>query len=162
MVRGPLTREFLMDIGIDVPEIYGDPALLLPLLFPELEPSPMIDYIVIPHISEITLVDEIDNIILPTLHWKEVVAKILESKFVISSSLHRIILAEAFGIPARLLRITQNEPLFKYADYYAGTGRNGFVYAESVEEALIMGGEPPPCFDSDAMLKAFPKDYFFE
>ena len=38
----------------------------------------------------------------------------------LSSSLHGIVLAEAFRIPARMLRLTENEPLYKYQDYYEG------------------------------------------
>lgn len=56
------------------------------------------------------------NIVLQTDNWRIIVQKIVESKFVISSSLHGIIIAEAFNIPARLLKITDNEPLFKYQD----------------------------------------------
>ncbi len=53
-VRGPLTRQFLMDMGIDCPKIYGDPALLLPKLFPEFKKSenPTKEYIIIPHHSD--------------------------------------------------------------------------------------------------------------
>ena len=75
------------------------------------------------------------NVVYPTQPWYEVIEKILDSKFVISSSLHGIIIAEAFGIPARLLKITDKEPLFKYADYYYGTGRFDFQAATSVAQA---------------------------
>ncbi len=161
-VRGPLTQQFLMNLGIEVPSVYGDPALLLPFLFPEFEVSltPKYKYIVIPHISEISLLPDQENVVLPTAPWREIVEKILQSEFVISSSLHGIVVAEAFGVPARFLRLTNNEPNFKYEDYYLGTGRSSFTPARSIEEALEMGGEPPVVCDLDALLDAFPYDYF--
>lgn len=159
-VRGPLTRKFLMSLGVKVPEVYGDPALLLPRFFPEFKVNPIREYIVIPHISEIDLFKGQPNVVLPTEGWKNVVQKIVESKFVISSSLHGIIVAEAFGIPAKLLRVTENEPLFKYEDYYLGTGRSKFSFSKSIEEALKSGGESKPICDLDALYKAFPFDLY--
>lgn len=159
-VRGPLTRSFLQQLGIEVPEIYGDPALLLPYFFPEFKRNPIKKYIVIPHISEIHFFANKHNVIMPTEPCIEVIKKILESELVISSSLHGIIVAEAFGIPARLLRVTENEPLFKYTDYYLGTGRKSYQHASSIIQALEMGGESPPIIDLDPLIQAFPIELF--
>ncbi len=163
-VRGPLTRQLLLDLGIQVPEIYGDPALLLPILFPEIEVplDPELEYIAIPHISEVQLFSNQYNVVFPTDPWEEIVDKIIRSRFVISSSLHGIIVAEAFGIPACFLRVTSNEPDFKYLDYYLGTGRDrhSFKAARSIEEALEIGGAPPIIWDADPLLNTFPYDCF--
>lgn len=164
-VRGPLTRQFLKEhLNIDAPEIYGDPALLVPYFFPEFtrQERPAYDYIIIPHYSEEEHFQkaEWDNVVFSTEPWDIVLSKILDSRFVISSSLHGVILAEAYGIPARLLRITNNEPLFKYYDYYAGTGRPEFNFATTVDEALEMGGEPPIQCDLEKLYRAFPFEYW--
>jgi pyruvyltransferase len=164
-VRGPLTRQFLYDnFQIECPEIYGDPALLIPYLFPEFEkaPNPTYDHLIIIHFSETHLFPrcEDSNIVYATDPWNEVIQKILNSKFVISSSLHGVIVAEAFNIPAKLLRITETEPPFKFIDYYAGTGRSSFQFATSVEEALAMGGEPPFECDLEALYYSFPFEFW--
>ncbi len=161
-VRGPLTRQFLQEKGISCPEVYGDPALLMPVLFPELKKSedPEYDYIVIPHYSENDLFPQDGHVVYPTEPWLDVVQKILSAKFVISSSLHGLVVAEAYGIPARLLRVTENEHIFKYQDYYFGTGRNQFRYASSVEEALLMGGEKPYVCDLQKLYEAFPFEFW--
>lgn len=165
-VRGPLTRNFLQEtFGIECPEIYGDPGLLIPVLFPEFErkATPSRDFIVIPHFSEEHLFPKSlgDNIVYSTEPWEEIIEKILDSAFVISSSLHGVIVAEAFGIPARLLRLEKSEePLFKYIDYYLGTNRPDFQYATSIEEALEMGGEPPVKCDIERLYQAFPFEYW--
>lgn len=164
-IRGPLTRAFLSELFlIKSPEIYGDPALLFPYFFPEFKrkKNPQFDYIVIPHYTEKYLFTRqlSGNVVYPTDPWNQIIEKILDSKFVISSSLHGIIIAEAYGIPARLLKITENEPLLKYEDYYFGTGRPYFQYANSVEEALLMGGEQPFQCDLEKLYDAFPFDYW--
>jgi pyruvyltransferase len=164
-VRGPLTRQFLIDnFHINVPEIYGDPALLIPHLFPEFKPNehPRFSHVILPHYSDMHLFpkEEYPNVIYPTEPWDVVIEKILDSHFVISSSLHGIIVAEAFGIPAKYVRLSQSEPEFKYRDYYLGTGRSSCKFATSIDEALEQGGEPPFTCDLQRLYDAFPFDYF--
>lgn len=164
-VRGPLTRNFIMsNFNIHCPEVYGDPALLIPYLFPEFKKksNPCYDYIIIPHYTEIHRFPKsiYKNVVYPTEPWRDVIRQILNSKFVISSSLHGLIVAEAYGIPAKYLRISEEEPLYKYQDYYLGTKRSHFTYAHTVEEALRMGGEPPMQCDLKLLYESFPFDYW--
>jgi len=156
-VRGPLTREFLMYKNCQVPEIYGDPALLLKKLYPQEKNTskPERDYIIVPHFSELenpAFKNYEDKIVKPNQTPEKVIEEILQAKFVISSSLHGIIVAESYGIPSILLKITNEEPMFKYMDYYYGTERFKFQYAKSIEEALTIGGMPPPVFDAEKMI----------
>ncbi len=166
-VRGPLTRDFLMKhFKIACPETYGDPALLIPYFFPEFKrkKNPKYKYLIIPHYSEEHFFPKnlFANVVYPTEPWEVVFDKIMDSELVISSSLHGVIVAEAFGIPARCLKITLNEPMFKYTDYYLGTGRPDFKVAISVEEAVAMGGENPVVCDLKKLYLAFPFDLWPE
>ncbi|MDB2614263.1 polysaccharide pyruvyl transferase family protein [Chlamydiales bacterium] len=162
-VRGPLTRAFIKtEFKLEVPEIYGDPALLIPYLFPEfVKPKqPLYDYIIIPHYSDIEhFPREGDStIVYATDFWKKIIRKVISSRLVISSSLHGLIIAEAYGIPAIYLRLSESEPLFKFYDYYLGTNRDTFKIARSVEEALEMGGESPFECDLQKLYDSFPFD----
>ncbi len=165
-VRGPLTRDFIINnYGLPCPEIYGDPALLLPRLFPELKPNPIRKYAIIPHGADNEFFKDSENVILPTAGWPKVLAHILESELVISSGLHGIILAEAFGIPARWLRHESlpsynTEGIFKYNDYYLSTNREPNDWAPTVEDALRLKGQSPIKKDFTSLADAFPKDLF--
>jgi pyruvyltransferase len=86
-----------------------------------------------------------------------VLRRIASSELVVGTSLHGIVLAEAFGIPARLIR-PGVEPMLKYQDYYGGTGRERFTVADSVEDAIHLGGEVAPSWDAEPLLGAFPED----
>ena len=164
-VRGPLTREFIMkNFNIYCPEVYGDPALLIPYFFPEFKKAknPKYDYIIIPHYADMGQLskENYSNVVYPTEPWNDVIRKIVDSQFVISGSLHGLIIAEAYGIPARYLRVSDYEPLFKYCDYYLGTNRPNFSYATTVEDALQMGGEIPFECDLEKIYQAFPFEYW--
>jgi pyruvyltransferase len=161
-VRGPHTRKVLTSLGTDVPEVYGDPALLWPRYWPRasyLEAGSSRPVTVVPNHNDFAQYAGTRGVISPIGQPHEVIAEIARSEFVCGSSLHGVILAEAFGIPARLIR-SDAEPPFKYDDYYAGTGRDTYAVASNLEEALRMGGERAPTFDADALLAAFPAELF--
>jgi len=160
-VRGPLTRDFLMQRGIKVPEVYGDPALLLPTIFPDrFVKTHEKPYVIVPNLHDlgIAVKNKWNHIISPLSSWNKCITEILKARLVIASSLHGIIIAEAFGIPAIYIRITETENLFKYNDYTMGTGRGEISYSTSLNEALEMGGMAPPVFDPQKLINAFPID----
>lgn len=134
-VRGPKTREFLLKIGIDCPEKYGDPAVLMPLFYQPEMIKKSEEYIVIKHYTSFDK-NNSNELNMLTKDYKNIIDKIYSSKVVISGSLHGIIIAEAYGVPAILLKDRKEFDLFKYEDYYFSTGRYEFPVVESVEEAL--------------------------
>lgn len=161
-VRGPLTRQILYrQWGIDCPEVYGDPALLTPDLFPEWRPMPVKGRIgLVPHLKNrkkyCDLPDHI-ALILPTRRPEEVLPEILRCELIISGSLHGLIIAEAYGIPARWFPDDGGEPEFKYHDYYASTGRTPHP-ARSLRHAEALGGQLPGVMPEKTMLLGtFPK-----
>lgn len=162
-VRGPLTREFLASRHITVPEVYGDPGLLLPLLAPQrFQRTAAMGPGFVPNLNDLAELDTRDMrdvpVVSPLHGWNRCVEAILRHDLILASSLHGLIIAEAYGIPARYVRLSETENLFKYRDYYAGTGRPNFCFARSVAEGLEMGGEVDPVFDSSKLMQAFPFD----
>lgn len=128
-------------MGNKCPEVYGDPAVLMPLFYHP-DPIPKTrEYILIPHYSKFEKYQNDLNVISTfTKDYREFIDFMLEAKLVISSSLHGVILAEAYGIPAIMLHDTPCADITKYRDWYASTGRREFPIADSVEQALELGG----------------------
>jgi len=160
LVRGPLTAEFLRRRGVVVPDLYGDPALLAGHLLKDTldgaTGTPK-DYIVIPNLNDLAHYQQAENVVSPLQHWKDICQQILSSRLVIASSLHGLVVAESFGIPACWLKSYAEHP-FKYRDYYRGTGREDMAPAESIDDARALGGAPPPIVDQEALLATFPYD----
>lgn len=162
-VRGRLTARTLRERGHSVPDVYGDPALLIPSLFPDrFRHKPERDYVVVPNLHDLAIVPDDEPVVSPLWGWNHCVAEILRAKFVVASSLHGIIVAEAFGIPARYVRLSETESRFKYDDYASGTGRDELTPAFSIAEALDMGGHPPIIFNPAELMAAFPYDLWQE
>ena len=158
-VRGPRTAQFLSARGIAVPDVFGDPALLLPHLLPgRFTVTGDNGPIFVPNLNDLDSFESPIPVASPLRGWNHVVNQIVRSSLVLASSLHGLILAEAFGIPARYVRLSEHESTFKYADYYEGTGREGAEEVTSIEAGLERGGRDPVVFSAEKLLEAFPYD----
>jgi pyruvyltransferase len=162
-VRGPLTGDFLRARGIDVPDVYGDPALLLPHYYPELvrlSENKLYPVTYVPNLNDVGAEPyrglEPDLQLDPRSPFSVCIARIVQSERIIGSSLHGIVIAEAFGIPAVGLH-SSSESAWKYDDYYLGTGRGYGLLAPDVESAQ-RAVVPKPLFDADALIHSFPSD----
>lgn len=158
-VRGPLTRMILMERGYTVPEVYGDPAILMPLIYnPKVTKRYPVS--VITHVNEATELPDgnIHVIDIETDDYKRFVEEIKASELVVSSSLHGIIFAEVYGVKAVMLK--PKTDLFKYFDYYYSTQRFSFPIAETVLEALETEPMALPDFGDmrTGLIKSFPTD----
>ena len=135
-VRGKLTREYLLSQGIYCPEIYGDPALLLPYIYMPQNIEKKYKVGVIPHMVDFNLpnvqkLKEIygDSILIIDLHkyknWKNIIDQINQCEFVISSSLHGLIFADAYHIPNIWITLSNNllGGKFKFLDYFSSVER---------------------------------------
>jgi pyruvyltransferase len=150
-VRGPQTAAILRNRGITVPFCYGDPAILWPDVFPHLgKPCPKWDLGIIPHFRELMNAPNFSfpsnaRVINPAQDALAVLDEIRQCKAIVASSLHGLICAEAAGIPAEPYKLDSpySEPDFKYADYYAASGREWKPHS-SIADAMAAKFEPPP------------------
>lgn len=133
-VRGPLTRQKLIEMGIDCPEVYGDPALLISKWYkPEIAKKHKIG--VISQYSQRQQNDarkflgQYDDIYFINIaeynHWHDFVDNVLSCEIIASSSLHGLIIAEAYNIPSVWIELPTNEygHRIKYHDFYASIGK---------------------------------------
>ena len=129
-VRGPLTRKFLMDQGINCPEVYGDPSVLLPYFY---YPNVTKKYEIglIPHWESLNskLVEKLsqdERVHLIKMKgygsWTDLIDEILSCKYIVSESLHGLIMAESYGIPNLWCNITLNKYEVKFHDYFLSIG----------------------------------------
>lgn len=159
-VRGPKTRKALMNRGIAAPEVYGDPGLLLPDLFPVTKmwaKTKRHGIAIVPNFNDAHEFAAMPGFVNPLAPLWEVIRHIAQSEFVIASSLHGIIVAEALGVPVRPLG-SRAEALFKYDDYALGTGRESLEIVETVDEAIAAGPTAALAFDTEPLKAAFPRD----
>jgi pyruvyltransferase len=129
-VRGPLTRAALIREGIECPEVFGDPALLLPRFY-DPEVTKQYDVGLIPHILDkdhpwirqqshqpgVRVIDVQGDLL-------EFIHAVKACRTILSSSLHGLICADAYGIPNAWIRPSECLPGgdFKFRDYRLSIG----------------------------------------
>lgn len=126
-VRGRLTQsELVSKVGASVPDIYGDPALLLPRYF---SPQQTIKHKIVlcPHQAHYKFIKEkfsqYENILVIDVKadLREVITLIANAEICISSSLHGLIIAQAYNVPWVWLRFEDQQLVgdtFKFHDFY--------------------------------------------
>ena len=130
-VRGKYTLKRIDELGLKHYDVqYGDPAILLPLIFKE-KIKKKFSIGIIPHYihfeevsqivqnkkldSEILVINLLDNV-------ENVIRMILQCEKIISTSLHGLIVPHSYKIPALWVKLSQNELAgdnIKFYDYFS-------------------------------------------
>ena len=166
-LRGPLSKKFLekskINKSIIVPEIYGDPALLLPKFYQPKRVDLLKDKIaLIPHKSNYEYYEnKIDQskffLIKPTDPWQNVISVIYSCKYIISSSLHGLICSDAYNKPNLWLdEYSLSEGDFKFRDYFASQQRPyvKITCLDDFNEIFLYKGENK--VNLELLIKSFP------
>lgn len=141
-LRGPHTAGQIVGCP-DLP--FGDPGLFVPELWPA-SPTPSGRVGLIPHHSQLAMaevaqlaavlgdavvIDFTDPNIAATLKT------LSECRLIVSSSLHGLVFADAYGIPSLFWNEGGARNEWKYRDYYAGAGREEY-HALSAAEIIAI------------------------
>jgi pyruvyltransferase len=168
-VRGPLSREKLLSQGIACPAIFGDPALLLPKYYrPQMRKKYVLG--IVPHYTDrqsrwlTSLSAEKDVLIIDVgAPVFDVVNNILSCERIASSSLHGIIVADAYGIPSIWIKLSDSIQggSFKFHDYFASVNRSisepMLVSEHTLVRDVLMAIHPCEIdCDLDTLLEACP------
>ena len=185
-VRGKLTREILAKAGIYCPEIYGDPALLMPMIYHgakrknyrlgvilHLEHQKFKDKFAHRDVKWINISRSYDDL-------EGFVDEVLECDAVLSSAMHGLIIANTYKVPCVRLKIQGRSILreskwenFKFTDYLYGLNsycKNSnpynlptFVFNDSsilddgsIDKINRMANVPSFDIDYSKLLSAFP------
>ena len=169
-VRGPLTRARLIEGGASCPEVFGDPALLLPRFYRPTTSHEWPRIGVVAHFSdfprlsagfparhdELRLIDVQKGV-------ERVIDEVASCEVVAASSLHGLIVSHAYGVPAAWVRFgdrPRGDDL-KFEDYFRSVditppaplrlGWEGFHGAQLRDAAVL-----PQAIDVEPLLSSCP------
>lgn len=150
-IRGKLTHDILVEKGMQCPEVYGDPALLLPLVYQphrgvqcsiaasSVQEIQKASYHlgIIPHIDDLhhPVIEEIrekhteEILIIDLAHyekWTDIIDQICSCERILSSSLHGLIVSDAYQVPSCWIELSGKllGGHFKFCDYASSVDRD--------------------------------------
>lgn len=142
-VRGKLTQSLLPHHIANKKELaIGDPALLLPLVY---TPNKNVVHKIgiIPHFIDYDYFSSIYShkyyiIDVRTSDVEEVIKQICSCRFILSTSLHGLIISHAYGIPALWIKKNWiNSSDFKFYDYFSSVGIPKYEGFSNIDEILL-------------------------
>jgi pyruvyltransferase len=168
-VRGPLSRIRLVKRGIACPHVYGDPALLVPAYYAPSVPKTH-KYGIVARWSEerwreAGVGPDVKLIDLGTTDVEGVIKAMLSCHYIVTGSLHGLMMADAYGIPsAWVITGTAEGGAFKFFDYFSTVNKfrnaQNFDFSRQVTAPRLRASldfdSRPIRFDHRALLDACP------
>ena len=199
-MRGPISAGVLRRLGIDAPAVYGDPAYLLPHIWPMREVPKVYELGVVLHLTELEMKTvvahprpEYRRYVVPESLRRSVrlismyasdnveamrakVALICACKAIVSTSLHGLAFADAYGVPAAWFGyydhgLTQSDPCdesirmdHRFRDLFAAMRAPASIYSTPRNEEAdwddairaVQDRVAPSGFDAKPLFDAFP------
>ena len=140
-VRGKYSNEKLKKMGYEGCNVYGDPALLVPIVYPASKTSQH-KIGIIPHWKEVDFFkkaysDKYMIIDLRTTDVESVINEIVSCQYILSTSLHGIIVSHAYGVPALWIEKGDiDTDGIKFKDYFSSVGIELYEGFKNYEEIL--------------------------
>ncbi len=171
-LRGRLTYDYVTrKLGWEANTVFGDPALLMPMFF---DPGSGSEGVVVcphyQHYENLKSYSQHYRVIDVRAGVEPVVGTIALSKACISTSLHGLIVAQAYGVPWVWLRVADS-PLrgedFKFEDFFSVLERTEVSVFQvnldqlsslDIDSIAAKARVPRAKYDLSALLDAFPKE----
>ncbi|WP_313028784.1 polysaccharide pyruvyl transferase family protein [Soonwooa sp.] len=125
-VRGKFSQKRLRELGYHVPNVIGDPAILLPLIYQAKKKEKKYKMGLIPHFIHFENFQKYGSDDILIINLLDPIEKILEEinscEITLSTSLHGIIVSHAYGIPSiwcsdQTLKLWGDD--IKFSDYFS-------------------------------------------
>lgn len=161
-VRGPYTAQRLVDQGYNKCDVFGDPALLLPLWI-ENNPLKKYNISIIPHWKETEKFmskygDRYNIIDLRSKDVESITKEIISSEYILSTSLHGLIVGHAYGIPSLWIKDGYIESDgFKFYDYFSSVNIEEYDGFDDIDEILKSNDNWRALFENNTDKSIFTK-----